>query len=160
MTDRPGQDEPVGTDGGRAAVNGTPVAVDVSHDRLTRIGWVVLLGGPVIWFSHFMLVYLVAEAGCTGGGPGLRGFNPPVPAAVTLAATALAALGCLAFAAWAYRRWLASRDGDAADNPGRLAGPYDEHHRGGTLALTSLLLALFSFVAVLFVGAPALVFEC
>ena len=29
---------------------------------------VVFLGGPVIWFSHFMVVYLVAEAGCTGGG--------------------------------------------------------------------------------------------
>jgi hypothetical protein len=134
--------------------------VDVSRDRLTRIGWVVFLGGPVIWFSHFMLVYLVAEAGCTGGGAGLRAFNPPVPSAVTLAATAVAALGCLAFSAWAHKRWVAARHGPAADDPGGLAGDHEEHHRGGTLAFASLLLSLFSFVAVLFVGVPALVLEC
>lgn len=91
------------TDGGRTGAAGTPVAVDVSRDRLTRIGWVVLLGGPVIWFAHFMVVYLVAEAGCAGGGPGLRAFNPPVPKAVTLAGTAVAAASCLAVAIWAYR---------------------------------------------------------
>ena len=147
-------------DGSRTSVDGTPMAVDVSRDRLTRVGWVVLLGGPVIWFAHFMLVYLVAEAGCTGGGPGLRAFNPPVPEAVTLAATGAAAFACLAFAVWAYRRWVDQRDGLAADSPGRVAGPYEEHQRGGTLAFVSLLLSLFSFVAVLFVGYPALVFEC
>ena len=153
-------DGPPPPDGGRTAANGTPMAVDVSRDRLTRVGWVVLLGGPMIWFSHFMLVYLVAEAGCTGGGRGLRAFNPPVPAGLTLAATGLAAVVCLGFAAWAYRRWNAARHGAAADDPGHIAGKYEEYQRGGTLALTSLLLALFSFVAVLFVGAPALVFEC
>jgi hypothetical protein len=154
----PGQPQPV--DGARTAAAGTAVAVDVSRDRLTRVGWVVLLGGPVIWFTHFMFVYLVAEAGCAGGGPGLRAFNPPVPSVVTLAATAVAAAGCLAMAAWAHRRWVAAQQGPAADDPGDLAGRYEEHQRGGTLAFASLLLALFSFVAVLFVGLPALVLEC
>jgi hypothetical protein len=107
-----------------------------------------------------MVVYLVAEAGCTGGGPGLRAFNPPVPSVVTLTATAVAAAGCLAFAAWAHRRWIAAQHGPAADDPGDLAGHHEEHQRGGTLAFASLLLALFSFVAVLFVGLPALVLEC
>ncbi|HWC10750.1 MAG TPA: hypothetical protein VG455_05955 [Acidimicrobiales bacterium] len=160
MTDatRPGGPPP--PDGSRTASDGTPVAVDVSRDRLTRVGWVVLLGGPVIWFSHFMLVYLVAEAGCTGGGPGLRAFDPPVPSAVTMAATAVAAVGCLAFAVWAHRRWIATRDGPAADDPGGLSGAHEEQDRGGTLAFASLLLSLFSFVAVLFVGLPALVLEC
>ncbi len=147
-------------DGGRTAVGGTPMAVDVSRDRLTRIGWVVFLGGPAIWFSHFMVVYLVAEAGCTGGGPGLRAFNPPVPSVVTLVATVVAAVGCLAFTAWAHRRWTAARHGLAADSPGVLSGHHEERDRGGTLALASLLLALFSFLAVLFVGLPALVLEC
>ncbi len=156
----PGNVPPPAADGSRTAVDGTPLAVDVSRDRLTRVGWVVLLGGPVIWFSHFMLVYLIAEAGCTGGGPGLRAFNPPVPSAATLAATAVAAAGCLAFALWAHRRWMAARRGEAADNPGELSGPYEERDRGGTMALASLLLSLFSFVAVLFVGSPALVFDC
>lgn len=155
-----GAGDEVPPDGGRTAVGGTPMAVDVSRDRLTRIGWVVFLGGPVIWFLHFMVVYLVAEAGCTGGGPGLRAFNPPVPAAVTLVATAVAAVGCLAFAAWARRRWIAARHGTAADDPGVLSGDHEEYERGGSLAFAGLLLALFSFVSVLFVGLPALVFEC
>lgn len=142
------------------AEDGTPVAVDVSRDRLTRVGWVVFLGGPVIWLSHFMLVYLVAEAGCTGGGPGLRAFNPPVPATVTLAATVVAAAGCLTFAAWGHRRWVAARHSVAADDPGGLTGPYEERDDGATMAFASLLLSLFSFIAVLFVGLPALVFEC
>ena len=157
MTDHREERRP---DGGRTSVDGTPVEVDVSRDRLTRIGWVVLLGGPVIWLTHFMVVYLVAEAGCTGGGPGLRAFNPPVPAALTLIATAVAAPACLAFAAWAGRRRAAAREGMAADDPGRVAGASEEHQRGGTLASVSLLLALFSFVAVLFVGLPATVLEC
>jgi len=147
-------------EGWRTGVGGTPVAVDVSRDRPTRTTWVVLLGGPVTWIAHFMVVYLVAEAGCNTDGEGLRAFKPPVPAAVTLVATAVAALSCLWLAAWAYRRLVEAREGVAADNPGVVAGGHEEHERGGTLALVSLLLALFSFVAVLFVGAPALVFDC
>ncbi|MDQ4133989.1 MAG: hypothetical protein M3179_12480 [Actinomycetota bacterium] len=133
--------------------------MDVSRDRLVRVTWVVFLGGPVIWFTHFMVVYLVAEAGCTGDGPGLRAFNPPVPSTVTLAATVVAAVGCLAFAVWGHRRWVVAREGSAADDPVGLSGA-DERDRGGTLAFAGFLLALFSFVAVLFVGFPALVFEC
>ena len=147
-------------DGALTAEDGTPVAVDVSGDRMTRVGWVVLLGGPVLWFSHFMAVYLVAEAGCTGDGPGLTAFDPPVPAAVTLAATGVAAVGCLAFAAWAHRRWAAARRGATGDDSGVLSGAHGGRDRGGALAFVSVLLALFSFVAVLFVGLPALVLEC
>ncbi len=155
MTDH--RDAP-GPDGGTTSVDGTPVAVDVSSDRLTRRGWVVLLGGPVIWLTHFMVVYLATEAGCAGGGPGLRAFDPPVPAALTLIATAMAAPGCLMFAAWARRRWSAG-GGAEADDPGRATGAH-QHRQDGTLAFVSLLLALFSFVAVLFVGLPATVLEC
>ena len=160
MTDASRRGERSGADGAMTSEGGTPVAVDVSRDRLTRVGWVVFLGGPVVWLTHFMVVYLVAEAGCTGDGPGLTAFDPPVPAAVTLAATAVAAVGCVAFAAWAHRRWLASRQGVAADEAGDLSGPHQDRDRGGTMAFASLLLALFSLVAVLFVGLPALVLEC
>ena len=147
-------------DGARTGVDGTPVAVDVSRDRLARVTWVVFLGGPVTWITHFMVVYLVVEAGCSGDGPGLEAFDPPVPAGVTLGATAVAALGCLAFAAWSYRRWRATADGPAADDPDYLSGPVHDRDRGSTMNVAGLLLALFSFVAVLFVGLPALVFEC
>ena len=96
---------PAGGAGSMTGPSGTPVAVDVTRDRRARPIWVALLAGPVIWFAHFMLVYMVAEAGCTGGGPGLRLFAPPVPTVVTIVATVLAAGACLAAAVWALRRW-------------------------------------------------------
>jgi hypothetical protein len=160
MTDA---DTPDGSahDGAMTPEHGSPVAVDVSRDRLNRDVWLVFLGGPVLWFSHFVVVYLVAEAGCTGDGPGLRAFNPPVPKGVTLAATAVAAAGCLLFAAWGRRRWRAARQGmDAADHPDGLADRDAEQDDGGALELASVLLSLFSFVAVLFVGLPAPFLEC
>ncbi len=146
--------------GGRTGADGTPVPVDVSRDRLARITWVAFLGGPVTWIAHFMLVYLVVEAGCSGDGKGLEVFDPPVPAAVTLTATAVAALVCLALAGWSYRRWRAAIEGMAADEAADLSGPLPDRDRGGTMNFAGFLLALFSFVSVLFVGLPALVFEC
>jgi hypothetical protein len=157
MTDAP---DDTASDGVRTAEGGTPVSVDVSRDRPARVIWVVFLGGPVIWFTHFMLVYLVTEAGCSGDGRGFELFDPPVPAVTTLAATGVAAVGCLAFAAWAYRRWQTTRQGPAADQAAELSGPLPESDRDGSLDFGGLLLALFSFVSVLFVGLPALVFEC
>lgn len=133
-------------DGGRTATDGTPVAVDVSGDRPARMVWVLLLAGPVTWFVHFMVVYLVVEAGCAGGGPGFEAFDPPVPKATTLAATAVAVIACTAFSVWSYRRWRAG---------GGPSGSVD-----GTMAFVGFLLASFSAVAVLFVGLPALLLEC
>ena len=108
---------------------------------IRRDTWIVFLAGPVTWFVHFMVVYLLAEAGCTGDGPGLRLFDPPVPAVATLAATAVAAVACLGFAWWGYRC-------------------LDDHSHGDSLTFAGCLLSLLGFLAVLFVGVPALVFEC
>jgi hypothetical protein len=145
------------SDGGRTAVAGTPVAVDVSRDRRARITWVVFLAGPVTWFAHFMLVYLVGEAGCTGDGPGLRLLNTPVPTIVTLAATGAATVACVGFARWAYVRWRASEHERAADEARDLSGDLEDQDRGGSMAFVGLLLSLLFFVAILFVGLPALV---
>ena len=84
--------------GATTGASGTPFAVDLGRDRQARRMWLVLLGGPLLWISHFMFVYLVAEAGCTGDGPGLELFDPPVPRTVTLLATALAAAACIPLA--------------------------------------------------------------
>jgi hypothetical protein len=134
------------SDGSRTGADGSPVAVDVSRDRSARIIWVPFVGGPVVWIAHFMLVYLVVETGCSGDGKGFELFDPPVPAATTLVATGVAVLACLAFARWSYQRWQAG-----AGPPGAADGMMD---------FVGFLLALFSAVAVLFVGLPALVLEC
>ncbi len=144
------RDHPGPEEGAATAGKGTPFAVDVSGDPRAHTTIALFVAGPVIWTAHFMLVYLVVEAGCTGDGPGLNLFDPPVPTVVTLAATAVAALACLASAGWGYRRWRA----DKRERPeGRGLEPPD---RGGSLAFAGFLLSLLGFVAVLFVGLPAL----
>ena len=148
-------DEPSPMDGSRTAGEGTPFAVDVSRDRRARWALAMFVAGPVIWSAHFLLVYLTVEAGCSGGGPGLRLFDPPVPKVVTLAATVVAAAAALACAGWSYRRWRARTSEPAADEAADLAGGLTD--RGGTLAFAGFLLSLLSVVTILAVGLPALV---
>lgn len=138
--------------GARTGVGGTPYPVDVSDDRQVRTTWLVLLAGPLLGLSHFMLVYLVAEAGCTGSGTGLRVFDPPVPEVATIATTAVAAAACLAAAAVAYRRWRSGGDGGSAHD---VAGDADGLDRRRALGLAGFLLSSFFFLVVLFVGVPA-----
>jgi hypothetical protein len=150
--------------GAHTASDGTPVPVDVSHDRRARRTWVVFLAGPVIWFSHFMLVYLVAEAGCTGDGRGLDVFDPPVPVVWTLVATVVAVGLCAAAAFGARRRWRAdgspagpAKDGEAEAHDAEPAETADAEERSASLAFVGYVLSLFSLLAVLFTAAPALV---
>lgn len=155
-------DEVPGGDGSRTAAEGTPFAVDVSRDRRSRFALAMFVSGPVIWSVHFMVVYLATEAGCTGDGPGLTLFDPPVPKVVTLAATAAAAVAALACAGWSWRRWRADADEAAADEAAAdeaadIAGGLQGRDRGGTLAFAGFLLSLLSVVTILFVGLPALV---
>ena len=156
VRDVPPDDSP-GGDGSRTAWEGTPFAVDVSRDRRARWPLFMFVSGPVIWSIHFLLVYVVTEAGCSGDGPGLRLFDPPVPKAVTLAATAAAAAGALGCATWWYRRWQASEHEPVADEAAEIAGDLSDRDRGGTLAFTGFLLSLLSVLTILFVGLPALV---
>jgi hypothetical protein len=147
-------DEPPRGDGSRTAGEGTPFSVDISRDRRARWPLFMFVFGPVIWSIHFLLVYLVTEAGCSGGGPGLRLFDPPVPKVVTLAATAAAAAAALGCAMWWYRRW---RAGEHEPVAGEAAGGLTDHDRGSTLAFTGFLLSLVSVVTIVFVGLRALV---
>ena len=137
---------------------GTPLAVDVSGDLSRRWIWAMFLAGPVVWFTHFILVYLVTEAGCTAGGPGLRNFDPPVPVLLTLISTVIAAGLAAAAAVWAFGHWRgAKRELEMApDDVEDLAGEHDDDRRRGTLAFAGFVLSIFSVVAILFTGAPAL----
>jgi hypothetical protein len=108
----------------------------------------MLIGGPVIWFAHFMIVYLVAEAACTGDGPGMERFHSPVLEIVIGAATVAAALGCLLLIGQGYRSAAGSRKapGDRGDGDGNLPTMY-----------SGLLLSGLSLIAILFVALPGLV---
>ena len=135
------------------APSGTPVPVDITRDLQARTQWIVLLAGPVIWFAHFCVVYLVAEAGCNGAGQGLDVFGPPVPAVVTLVATLIAAPACLGLAYWAWRRIPRGPARDAATDTA-------VREREGVLSAIGGLLALLSLAGVLFVAAPAVWLPC
>jgi hypothetical protein len=152
VRDVPPDEVPSG-DGSRTTSEGTPFAVDVSRDRRARFGLAMFVAGPVIWSVHFLVVYLVDEAGCSGDGPGLTLFDPPVPKIVTLAVTAVAAVGALACAGWSWRRWRT----DAAEAAADEAAGLQDRGSGGTLAFAGFLLSLLSVVTILFVGLPALV---
>lgn len=158
MSPDPSAEAPRDGSGGRTSASGTPVPVAVQHDRQGRLTAVVFLGGPVIWLAYFLFVYLVAEAGCTGSGPGLRAFDPPVPRAVTLIATAAATVACIGLAAWGYRRWskrsVEPKVGETG--AGSVHSELGESHR--SLAFSGFLLSLLSLVTILYVGLPATVF--
>lgn len=152
MSRRHGPDDvSVPHDGAATSEKGTPVPVDLEGSPRAHGTVALFLAGPVIWTAHFLLVYLVVEAGCTGAGPGLRLFDPPVPAVATLAATAVAALACLATAVLSYRRWRSDHRGEPDD------GGVEEAPPGDPLAFAGFLLSLLGVVTVLFVGVPALV---
>jgi hypothetical protein len=154
----PGDRGPRGDgDGARTGPGGTPFAVDLSGDRPAMATAAVFLAGPVIWSVHFLVVYLVTEAGCTGDGPGLSAFDPPVPTIVTLAATAVAAAAALAAAVWAYRRWRQGQGRPAADDVDASSATPPERRVGGPLAFAGFMLSLLAVVTVLLVGLPALV---
>lgn len=145
-------DRPPPREGSATAAQGTPVPVDTSIDREGRLAIVAFLVGPIVWAVHFFAVYLVAEAGCTGAGMGLRLLDPPVPRLFTIAATVVAAVTCLGCARWCAHRWRHRRGGASrghGDGPG-------EGDIGAPLELAGLMLSLLSFVSVLMVGVPAL----
>ena len=142
--------------GARTQAGGTPAAVDLTPNRRARLTIGMFLAGPVIWSVHFMVVYLVTEAGCAGEGAGLELFKPPVPTVVTLAATAVAAVACLGVAWWCHRQWRQVRS-QPADGHEQTPARLEEYHRAGTLPFAGFLMALLGVVTVLVVGLPALV---
>jgi hypothetical protein len=159
MRGRGREHERVTGGGATTGVGGTPVPVNVIRDRPARLNWVVFLAGPVIWITHFMIVYLAAESGCTGGGHGLELFDPPVPRIFTLVVTVIAAGACVPFAVWGHRWWRARRDGAGAGDPDPGEESVDVDDRA-TAGFAGLLLCGFSILAILSVGLPAAVLGC
>lgn len=102
--------------------------------------WVVAVGGPAVWMTHFMVVYLAGEITCVSrltnewtplGGDAL--------VAITVAATVVAVLACAALAVVARRR-MGGSDRETVD-----------------FSFLGFLLSIGSIIGVVAVGAPALV---
>lgn len=113
-------------------------------DSHTRAG-LLLLAGPVLWFGHFLAVYVLVESGCAAGGTDVELLGLDVMALVTIVATVVAAAVCLGAGLVASRRWRGSGDGV-------LAGGEKE----SGMALAAMLLGSFFVLAILFTGFPAL----
>jgi uncharacterized BrkB/YihY/UPF0761 family membrane protein len=117
------------------------------HHVTRRSLWALFLAGPVIWATHFLVVYFVGEAWCTKDGPTREVLGLHVLSFLTVVATVLGVGAALLIAAVAHARWRARTD-DPSDwmdgddlNPG--------------LALAGALLGVLFAVAILFVGLPA-----
>jgi hypothetical protein len=133
-----------------AGTKGTAAEIDVTFDPRARTTVAGFLVGPVIGVVHFLVVYLVVEAGCSGDGPGLDLLDPPVPTVVTVVATVLAALACAAAAGWTWWRWRTGL---------RTEGSSEQLVDHAPLAFVGFLLSVLALITVLLVGLPALVLE-
>lgn len=101
--------------------------------------WILLLSGPIIWISHFALVYLAAEAACAAAETEPMWFLPEgALVGAVVVATVVAATGSLAASVYSWRR---SRSTSGDDSQ---------------IAVAGTLLALGSCAAILAVGLPAL----
>lgn len=116
--------------------------------------WAIVLAGAFIWFAHFGLVYLVAEAACRFDLLGAEVAGLTVLSVVILASTAVAVIATVVPTVMALRRWRADPPDDADSSPGGLDHPLE---RDRALAFVGFILNLLFIVAVLAVGLPALV---
>lgn len=121
--------------------------------------WLLVLAAPTIWITHFMVVYLIAEAVCVAGDTDRQVLGLHVVSAVTVAATVVATVAIAAAGVLAYRRWRAEERHRRSPGDGS-----DQAAARGTdraLAFTGFVLAILSVYAVLIVGLPALwLFPC
>lgn len=110
-------------------------------DEPSTLGrWVVAVGGPAVWMTHFMVVYLAGELSCISSQTNEW---TPISAdgliAITIIATVLAVLACTALAVVARRRMGTGRR-ETVD-----------------FSFLGLLLSVGSIIGVVTVAAPALV---
>jgi hypothetical protein len=110
-----------------------------------RLGtpWAVLLAGPVVGMTYFWVVYLLAEASCSGD---LELLGTATLRTTVLAVTAGAIAVYLGYA-WRARRLWVDR-GTAADE-----ADDERQNRRFLLVTGSMLLGMFGLFA-LFVAAP------
>jgi hypothetical protein len=133
---------------------GMSQAAPPRQETNSRMLWIQLLAGPVLWSVHFLLSYLIVEAACQAGWNfnilGINGLS-----CIIIILTILALLGTLLFSLRSYRGW---RDlhvdrtlmDEFQESSSWFEGPVDFMYISGLL-----LSALFA-ATILMVGLPAL----
>lgn len=119
-----------------------PTAEEPPDSPSTIRVWALLLAGPVLWISHFMVVYLFAEAACAARESDDLPFFGTGAIAASVVGSTIVAAGLTAAATLASWRG-ARRGGEDA----------------WTLGLAGVLLGVLSIIAILAVGLPALAVE-
>jgi len=120
----------------------------------SRMIWIQLLAGPVLWAGHFILSYLLVEAFCQMGWSfsvlGVDGLS-----LILIVFTLLVAIGTGLFGLQSYRGWKAlNRDHSLKEE---IQGPRNWAERSDEfLFFSGLLLSAFFAATVLLVGVPAL----
>ena len=121
----------------------------------SRMIWVQLLAGPVIWSVHFILSYMVVEAICRVTGPDFRLGGIHGVTLIVIVLTVLALIATVLFALRSYRSWRGfSRNrrlkDELREKSSWFVGPEEFMYFSGFL-----LSVLFS-ATILMVGIPAL----
>ena len=125
-----------------------PLPADQGHG----IGvWILFLAGPVLWFTHFMLVYSLAEVLCKPLADVNGAGSLPLISVLTIGSTIIFALATTAGAVLAYRRWRAWQASRPSEE--RLSV------QGEVLVSAGFLLGVLFTIAVIFTGVPALALQ-
>ncbi len=140
---------------GRTGGDEPDASADPRSQRRFRTMAVLLLAGPVIWSTHFMVVYLQAEAVCDSRAADDEVLGVAVASAVTIVATVVALVASLAFTRGAWQRWRRGGGGWNEVPPARRTGPAAEPET--PLALVGVMLGVVFSLAIAFTGLPAVV---
>ncbi|HSL46726.1 MAG TPA: hypothetical protein VK897_25040 [Anaerolineales bacterium] len=120
----------------------------------SRLLWIQLLAGPILWSVHFLLSYLLVEAACQAGWNfnilGRNGLS-----FIVIVLTILAVIATALFALRSYRGWRdlhkdRSLRQEFRETASWFEGPVDFMYFSG------LLLSVLFAVTILMVGLPAL----
>lgn len=123
-----------------------------SKHQLPRASlWLGVLGSPVAWFLHLVLVYTIAEATCVSGFPGFSALGLHGGVLLILAVTLFTMLltGASGLLAHGTGRRLTRQHGDRERSGDRGVGPHMT--RGGRyLSVLFLFIIAFETIPVLF----------
>jgi hypothetical protein len=106
-----------------------------------------ITAGPILWFAHFMLVYMVAELGCRANFNNVFYQTPETIRTIVIVLTLVALVAVIAGGVLAYRNWQALPNAE---------GSTDDIRTRFLIVMGGLLTGLF-VLSIVATAAPAFV---